>query len=377
MKNFYIDSTNKLGRLVSPKKLLPMGLLLAFIIGFLTPSSAFAATPSNDTLPTVSVSGTTISVTHATWSETGFSVIRKTSGTYSTGASPREFHDYVVACTSQPTEYRTPTTVNPLLGFGCDAVYNANTGGLPPTDTAAAYYGSSGSRTLLDLSNRYIAILSIYGFDGSTFYRVLTLSNSSPSSSNSDGSTHFQSSKIPAINEFVAGVFMVSSGQPAKLTGARLNCTTSVSVNDKPSAFSYQTLNGGEGQISIAIPSDLAPGKHRLSMDSCGGNVVYENILMVSKPEAKLNLTMTTGIERGLALVKLRAFVRENRADYNTVECVADAANPTQKKHATQLVDSFCKRAFSLLESPKEQSTLLKSDNQQNSIRLTVTLRNR
>lgn len=207
---------------------------------------------------------------------------------------------------------------------------------------------------------------------------VVPTSGTSGSSGSQNGSagSSIPSPKIPQIREFDSGSLVITPGNLARLTGARLNCTTAVSVNDKPATFTYQSLPTGEGQLSIGIPSDLAPGKHRLTMNSCGGNVVYENILMVSKPEAKLNLTMTTGIERGLALVKLRAFVRENRADYNTVECVADAANPNQKKHATQLVDSFCKRAFSLLASPKEQSTLLKSDNQQNSIKLTVTLSN-
>jgi hypothetical protein len=200
--------------------------------------------------------------------------------------------------------------------------------------------------------------------------------DSSGSQSGSNGSS-IPSPKIPQIREFDSGSLLITPGSFAKLTGSRLNCTTSVSVNDKPTTFTYQSLPSGEGQLSIAIPNDLALGKHRLAMNSCGGNVVYENILMVSKPAAKLELTMATGIERGLALVKLRAFVRENRADYNTVECVADAANPTQKKHATQLVDRFCKRAISLLASPKEHSTLLRSENQQNSIKLTVTLSNR
>lgn len=189
--------------------------------------------------------------------------------------------------------------------------------------------------------------------------------------------TLMPSAKIPSVSQFSAGYLLVSAGSNAVITGSRLNCTSSVSVNDKTTSFAFQALSDGQGQLTIAMPSNLAPGRHKLTMDSCGGTVVYDNILMVSKPEAKLELTMTTAIERGLALVKLREFVRENRSDYNTVECVADAANPTQKKHATQLVDRFCKRAFSLLASPKEHSTLLKSDNQQNSIKLTVILSNR
>lgn len=201
-------------------------------------------------------------------------------------------------------------------------------------------------------------------------------SDASGSQTSSTGSS-VPSPKIPQIREFDSGSLVITPGNFARLTGARLNCTTAVSVNDKPVTFTYQSLPTGEGQLSIAMPSELAPGNHRLTMNSCGGNVVYENILMVSRANAKLELTMTTGIERGLALVKLRAFVRENRADYNTVECVADAANPTQKKYATQLVEGLCKRAFSLLASPKEQSSLLKSDNQGNSIKLTVILSNK
>lgn len=338
---------------------------------------AHAAVPSNDTLPTISVSGTTISVTHATWSETGFSVVRQTSGTYSTGASPRQFHDYVVACTSQPIEYRTPTTINPLAGYGCEAVYNANTGGLPPTDTGAAYYGSSGSRSLLDLSTRYIGILSIYGYDMSTFYRVLILANSSPSPTDSQSAGQVPSSKIPTINQMASGSLLVTPGANAVMSGSRLNCTTYVKVNNVATTFTYSTLSDGSGQLSVAIPASLKTGKHTLTMDSCGGEVTYLNILTVAKAPVELKLDLETGTDRALGLVQLRAFMKENRADYNTVTCTADSANSSQQKIASQVVARFCNEAFSRLAMPINRTTSLKTDYQGRSLFLTISLSNR
>ncbi len=206
---------------------------------------------------------------------------------------------------------------------------------------------------------------------------VPTGSSSSSGGSDSDAVVSLPSSKTPTINEFVDGPLLVTPGTNVLLTGSRLSCTTSISVNDKPTTFTYQTLASGQGQLSIAMPKDLTAGKHRLSMDSCGGSVVYDNMLMVSKAPVKLELNMASGIDRGLGLVQLRAFVREHRADFNSVECVADASLSAQRRIATSLVESFCKRAMGLLASPKSHTTAIKSDNKADSILLTLTLSNK
>lgn len=354
------------------KRLSTGALIAGLLVTLASATPAHASAPSIVTMPGFTLSGTSITYSPSNWSNN------------------TDRRDYFVACTVAKPEYNPETSVVPVTDY-CVPLYFYQTvsGGADPnslviaTDLTSAYVpipGTPSSRRLYDpaIDGEFFAALSINGPGGAQVaVATATTGYTLTSPSGVTVETPQQSSKTPTFNQFASGPVLVSAGADTVLTGSRLSCTTSVSVNDKPTTFNYQTLPTGEGQLSIAMPSDLAPGKHRLSMDSCGGNVVFDNILMVSKPEAKLELTMTTAIERGLALVKLRAFVRENRADYNTVECVADAANPTQKMHATQLVDRFCKRAFSLLASPKERSTLLKSDNQQNSIKLTVTLSNR
>lgn len=185
------------------------------------------------------------------------------------------------------------------------------------------------------------------------------------------------SPKIPSITEFDAGYVLVSPGKPIVLSGSRLNCTTVVYINDQSAAISYQPLLDGQGQLTIQTPSSLTPGRHKLTMNTCGGQVVYENLLMVSKPDASFELTLKSGAERALALVSIRSFVREHRNDFNTVQCMASASSSTQKMHAAQLLDRACKRALGLLASPKGHSTALISENQEESIQLKVTLTNR
>jgi hypothetical protein len=338
---------------------------------------AHAAVPTNDSLPTVSISGTAITVTHSTWSEAGFSVVRETDGSYATNQSPRQFHDYVVACDSVLTEVLTPITTNPLPG-DCNAIYNANTGGIPASDTGAAYFGSSGSRTLMNLTGKYIGIISTYGGASTTIYRVLTLANGAYSSSGQNASESTPPSpKIPTINQMASGSLLVTPGTNAFLTGSRLNCTTYVKVNDVATTFTYSNLSDGSGQLIIAVPSSLKTGKHALTMDSCGGEVTYLNILTVAKAPVELRLDLANGTDRALGLIQLRAFMKEHRADYNTVTCTADSANSSQQKIANQVVSRYCQEAFSRLAMPVNRTTSVKSDHQGRSLILTISLSNR
>ncbi len=185
------------------------------------------------------------------------------------------------------------------------------------------------------------------------------------------------SPKIPSITEFDSGYLLVSPGKSIVLTGTRLNCTTSVLINNQTAAVSYKTLLDGKGQLTIQTPSNLAPGRHKLTMDTCGGQVVYENLLMVSRPDASFELNLRSGADRALALVSIRSFVGEHRNDFNTVECMAAASNARQKMHAAQLLERVCKRALGILASPKGHSTSLTSENQEDSIKVKITLTNR
>lgn len=190
-------------------------------------------------------------------------------------------------------------------------------------------------------------------------------------------STTVPSPKIPSINQIASGSLLVTPGTNAVLTGSRLNCTTYVKVNDVATSFTYSALSDGSGQLVIAMPSSLKTGKHALTMDSCGGEVTYLNILTVAKAPVELRLDLANGTDRALGLIQLRAFMKEHRADYNTVTCTADSANSSQQKIANQVVSRYCHEAFSRLAMPMNRSTSVKTDYQGRSLILTVSLSNR
>lgn len=363
------------------KRIIAIVVPSAFLMSLSFALPAQANTVTITTMPSITISGTSITTTQSVWG------ISSGTPTYDIGNDGRimggnagEFADWVLACSTTKVAVTTPTAASP---HGCSTIYGANTGYTHPTSTSVAYTGDSGSRTLLDLTNKFIAVQSVISDGNNNFFMVR--SATVPASGGSSGSSSEESStenplpspKIPFIDQFSSGAMLISPGTNAILNGSRLNCTTSVSINDKPTTFTYQTLVSGQGQLSIAMPKDLAAGKHRLSMDSCGGSVVYDNMLMVSKAPVKLELNMASGIDRGIGLVQLRAFVRQHRADFNSVECVADASLSAQKRIATSLVESFCKRAMGLLASPNSHTTAIKSDNKADSILLTVTLSNK
>jgi hypothetical protein len=190
-------------------------------------------------------------------------------------------------------------------------------------------------------------------------------------------STTVPSPKIPSINQIASGSLLVTPGTNAVLTGSRLNCTTYVKVNDVATSFTYSALSDGSGQLVIAMPSSLKTGKHALTMDSCGGEVTYLNILTVAKAPVELRLDLANGTDRALGLIQLRAFMKEHRADYNTVTCTADSANSSQQKIANQVVSRYCQEAFSRLAMPVNRTTSVKSDHQGRSLILTISLSNR
>jgi hypothetical protein len=160
------------------------------------------------------------------------------------------------------------------------------------------------------------------------------------------------SPKVPTVSQFAAGPMFVTPGQSASLSGSRLNCTTFVVIGSQRTTFSYSTLPGGYGQLQILVPANLAPGKHSLRMDSCGGEVTYINSLVVSKPTIMKEGRFSSRVDQANQVREIRRWVLENRSDYNTVQCISNT-NVSAQERARQFANDICKQALGLLASPK------------------------
>lgn len=182
------------------------------------------------------------------------------------------------------------------------------------------------------------------------------------------------SPQIPWIESFESGRPIITPGKPLTLVGTRLHCTTFVQINSQPVSFSYGVLPGGASQLSIGIPSSLKPGPQSMTMDSCGGQVTYENMLIVPKEPLIFEAVTRNSIERGMELARLRAIVLLNRLDYNHVECVVNASQPSLQTAARQMLGEYCKTAVGLLSTVKGSSSELRNSNRSASIWVRVKL---
>lgn len=157
------------------------------------------------------------------------------------------------------------------------------------------------------------------------------------------------SSKIPNIQQFELGYMVITPGTNAVITGARLDCTTRIWINDVATTFSRKVLPDGIYELSFAVPSSLSAGLHKVTMDSCDGIVVFENTLLVSKPRQVFTTTYASSPEIWTNLVAMRAFVNQHRNDFNSVECVAQTSSARESVRAQAVIQRYCADAFSRL----------------------------
>ena len=184
------------------------------------------------------------------------------------------------------------------------------------------------------------------------------------------------SPKVPAFNQFANGPLLVTAGVAATLTGNRLGCTTEIQINDVATTFTRSYLGDGTQQLNIAIPANLQPGRHKMSMDSCGGQVEFSNLLVVPKAPAVFEMVTRNSIERGLALARLHGFLLMNMNDYNSVECIVNVKARNLQTAAKQLLADACNRAVGLLRATSSTSEL-RNTHLPTNIWIRVTLSNK
>lgn len=160
------------------------------------------------------------------------------------------------------------------------------------------------------------------------------------------------SPKIPTIDQFNPGPVLITPGQTLSLTGSRLSCTTYAEISSQRTPVSYSTLPNGFGKLEVAIPANLLPGNHRLTIDSCGGPVNYLNMLVVSKPPVMKEGRFSSRMEQARQVQEIRDWVLSHRADYNSVQCISNTMVSAQER-ARQFANDICKQALGLLASPK------------------------
>lgn len=185
------------------------------------------------------------------------------------------------------------------------------------------------------------------------------------------------SPRIPTFDAFAAGPAFVTPGQDLTLTGSRLFCTTYVQINSQPTTYSYGTMPGGFSQLTIAIPADLKPGPHSMSMDSCGGPVTFDGLLVVPKEPAVFEAVSRNGLERMLLLARLQTFVLVNRLDYNHAHCIVNASVPALQTAAKEMLRDTCKIASGLLSGSKGSTSELRNTHKPANLWVRVTLSNK
>jgi len=187
----------------------------------------------------------------------------------------------------------------------------------------------------------------------------------------------FPSSKVPTIRQLERGFMVVTPGSNAKLSGPRLDCTTLIWVNDAAVPFTSALQSDGTYELNFAVPSLLASGFHTLKIDSCAGIVIYENALLVSKPNAVFTSSYVNLPEIWLNLVAMRKFINQNRADFNSVECVAQTSTLRESARANLVIQRYCMEAFSRLALGVSGRSILETGFSGPGTKITITLSNR
>ena len=183
--------------------------------------------------------------------------------------------------------------------------------------------------------------------------------------------------RIPTFDAFATGPVTATPGQNLVLTGSRLDCTTFVEINSQPTNFSYGNLPSGLSQLTIGVPSNLKPGPHSMRMDSCGGPITFENLLVVPKPPAVFEAVARNSIERMLIVVQVQSFAIMNRLDYNHLECIVNASAKHLQTAARQLLGNVCKMANTFVVASKGSTSELRNTHKPENIWVRVTLSNK
>jgi len=160
-----------------------------------------------------------------------------------------------------------------------------------------------------------------------------------------------KSDRLPRFDQ--VGTVLGGSQGDLVLTGQRLYCTSEVNVNGAKAAFTHEAsaLGNGTEKLTIKLPK-LDPGFHQISMDSCGGFVTYDRFLYVPKAPAVMQGRVGNSLERANLMIRLQQWARENRSDYNSVECIVNTRSLSQE-NAKSLAKDMCSKTFGRLASPK------------------------
>jgi hypothetical protein len=187
--------------------------------------------------------------------------------------------------------------------------------------------------------------------------------------------TEIPAPRIPVFQN--QNLWVALPGQDLQLQGTRLNCTSNIEINDRPTGFSHTRLQNGLDQLTINIPSNLPQGRHKVEMDTCDGYVTYENLLFVPKPPVVFEAVSRNALERMLVLARLQGFTALHYGEYNHAECIVNASVPSLQTAAREMFRSACRIATMFLTGSAGSTSELRKTHKPANVWLRVTLSNK
>jgi len=279
--------------------------------------------------------------------------------------------------------YSSDEGVNSVIKEGCcswtdllnvDPTSSAN----PITNTSdgqyAFYFGAG------DLASNTSKSLTWYWIAGETSEIATVLQDVAQDEEEAGSSSTtpvFRAPRTPSFDQFASGPAFVKPGENLILSGSRLDCTKNVQINSQSTTFTYGTSVNGAGQLSIAIPQNLKPGPYSMSMDSCDGQVTFENLLVVPKPPVVFEAVSRNALDRMLVLARLQGFTALHFREYNHAECIVNASVPSLQTAAREMFRGACRIATMFLTGSAGSTSELRNTHKPANVWLRVTLSNK
>ena len=283
------------------KTLKPIAIASLMVSLTLNPSASLASTnPSSQ--PALSLSGSTLTTTLASWS----------------GSSVTHF---LRACTIVASKQETGTSVFGPSQIACRtlAVDDLTT----PSDLSLATVGPGeiydpadhGSNIVL-VAGATVAGLNYYVWTDSVVY-------TGGSSGSSVDSTPTPAKYSGPEFSGLSGMG-ITTGSTGKLEGKRLDQISSIEIGGKAATFTATSAT----ELELSLPADLAPGLYDLVINSSAGKLTHINAIQVREPRQSFSITTrSTGKISDEQYLEHSIIASMQAPELNKARCIVNASS--------------------------------------------------